>query len=625
MFVVSSIWISHRFRDIQLKINSRVQNHLNETEEHAMDLNDDTDERIDRISDYDSINENEMLPFPSVVVLGDKDLSLDTDNIATNHACIHENTSSSDNSYLEVIDDSTYLNPYQSIDVQQDSIIVHDYCTTSDINFLDMCSPKLIEKSSNEQYSTCDTDVSTNHDKLDVTAQYLPNKYAAAQFKERRDHEVLQTYSSQFESTEINLRFSENIEREILFEKTPFAEDHSVVIHKDRMVRQYSFEFRRQNPGMFPEACGTCIPQRRFKRPVDHQRHDRDKHGHCPASFNNYSLRTPGYTSYSALSATHGTQSHLSTIYRSPFFRNDNELSPPSSPLYDVSKYDLDKFVKDELEPDTAYNLSCCAVVHRLCEFMKNNFPAELRPAQIIKGGSLGKGTAVKGKSDADLVVFLADRNFDSIPYLQNHMDKVLNDMETYLRHGKCTIEGKTFHAVKVSVSCHKEHTHDVDILPSVNILDKYSKKEIYQMMMGRSETDQSFYSAALVPLQMQFVSERPTKLKSLIRLVKYWRKTSFNESTGNKRLPTSYPFGSFYNVLKALVNYRHLAYVCEDNYSSSDVKSSLKDSWHVMDPANPFNNLMGRCDCWEEVKSIATICLDKPLLNDLSGDVGWI
>lgn len=80
-----------------------------------------------------------------------------------------------------------------------------------------------------------------------------------------------------------------------------------------------------------------------------------------------------------------------------------------------------------------------------------------------------------------------------------------------------------------------------------------------------------------------------------------------------------------FYNVLKALVNYRHLTYVCEDNYSSSDVKSSLKDSWHVMDPANPFNNLMGRCDCWEEVKSIATICLDKPLLNDLSGDVGWI
>lgn len=51
-------------------------------------------------------------------------------------------------------------------------------------------------------------------------------------------------------------------------------------------------------------------------------------------------------------------------------------------------------------------------------------------------------------------------------------------------------------------------------------------------MMTDKSEADQSFFSAALVPLQMQFVSQRPTKLKSLIRLVKYWRKTSFNVCT---------------------------------------------------------------------------------------------
>ncbi|CAC5409021.1 OAS [Mytilus coruscus] len=224
------------------------------------------------------------------------------------------------------------------------------------------------------------------------------------------------------------------------------------------------------------------------------------------------------------------------------------------SPLYNVSQSSLDMFVKDELEPDTEYNDNCCTVVDRLCNFMKNNFPAKLRPAQIIKGGSLGKGTAVKGKSDVDLVVFLP---FDSIQLLQNDMDTVLDDMKT---------------------SC----------------------------MSGN------------VPLR---------------------------ESTGNRRLPTSYPLEvitisqwlrecrlenfdlrkGFYNVLKALVNYRKLAYVCEDNYSSSDVKKSLKQIWHVMDPANPFNNLMRRFNCWKEVKTIATISLNKPLLNDLSGDVGWI
>ncbi|VDI07114.1 2'-5'-oligoadenylate synthetase [Mytilus galloprovincialis] len=291
------------------------------------------------------------------------------------------------------------------------------------------------------------------------------------------------------------------------------------------MVRLYSFSHRRQNPDMFPEACDTCSPVRRFMLPAHKQRHDDAKHS-------------------------------------------------AQSPLYDVSKSFLESFVRDTLEPDTDYNTSCCAVVNRLCNIMKHNFHQELRPAQIIKGGSLGKGTAVKGKSDVDLVVFLP---FDSIRSLQNKMDTVLNDMKTYLHGGECTIEGQTQHAVKVSVSCHQAHTHDVDILPSVNILDKYhSKEEIYERMKGLSETDQSFYSAALVPLQIDFVSQRPTKLKSLIRLVKYWRKTSFNESTGDKRLPTSYPLEvitisqwlkecgrenfdlrqGFYNVLKALVNY---------------------------------------------------------------------
>lgn len=48
-------------------------------------------------------------------------------------------------------------------------------------------------------------------------------------------------------------------------------------------------------------------------------------------------------------------------------------------------------------------------------------------------------------------------------------------------------------------------------------------------MMKGLNDKEQYFFSAALSPLQMEFVSQRPPKLKSLIRLVKFWRKTSFN------------------------------------------------------------------------------------------------
>lgn len=102
------------------------------------------------------------------------------------------------------------------------------------------------------------------------------------------------------------------------------------------MVRLYTFRQRRKNPDMFPEACDICSPVRRFMLPVHKQEHDDAKH-------------------------------------------------IAQSPLYNVSKSSLESFVRDTLEPDTDYNTSCCAVVNRLCTIMKQNFPKELRPAQILK------------------------------------------------------------------------------------------------------------------------------------------------------------------------------------------------------------------------------------------------
>lgn len=39
---------------------------------------------------------------------------------------------------------------------------------------------------------------------------------------------------------------------------------------------------------------------------------------------------------------------------------------------------------------------------------------------------------------------------------------------------------------------------------------------------------EKEYYSAALAPLQVEFVARAPTKVKTLIRLIKYWRKTEF-------------------------------------------------------------------------------------------------
>ena len=46
----------------------------------------------------------------------------------------------------------------------------------------------------------------------------------------------------------------------------------------------------------------------------------------------------------------------------------------------------------------------------------------------------------------------------------------------------------------------------------------------------------------------------------------------------------------------------------------------SLKDP-HVIDPANPTNNLYDAVDCWDKVEKVAKETMRKPLLSDVLRD----
>lgn len=128
-----------------------------------------------------------------------------------------------------------------------------------------------------------------------------------------------------------------------------------------KMPRQYTFAYRRSNPHQFPHFCGTCVPQRRFLLPSHKEQHDHDKHG-------------------------------ISIPTTSPFFDYSIPRSLPSfglsassSSLSSITADKLNTFVLKEIEPDTTYNQSCRAVVDRLCQFMQNSFPDQLRPSGVRK------------------------------------------------------------------------------------------------------------------------------------------------------------------------------------------------------------------------------------------------
>lgn len=130
------------------------------------------------------------------------------------------------------------------------------------------------------------------------------------------------------------------------------------------MPRQYSFKYRRKNPDQFRYVCDTCVPQRRFLLPLDKERHDQSRRH----------------------------QNGILEAATSYFFECSSPRSLPksglpasSSSLRSVTESNLNIFVLKEIEPDTAYNQSCSAVVDRLCQFMQNNFPDQLRPSGVRK------------------------------------------------------------------------------------------------------------------------------------------------------------------------------------------------------------------------------------------------
>ncbi|KAL3868663.1 hypothetical protein ACJMK2_041441 [Sinanodonta woodiana] len=291
----------------------------------------------------------------------------------------------------------------------------------------------------------------------------------------------------------------------------------------------------------------------------------------------------------------------------------------------------LDIFDAQNLQMNESYRASCNAVIDRLVKFLQNNVPIKVK--EVVKGGSLGKGTAVRDKSDIDLVLFLSD--YPTVKSVKADMSELIATLKKYLgQYGGCRIVGTTRFSVQVDVSCHASHTHDVDILPACDVIGMHGPSAVYDEML-KFEDLRLNYSASLVKLQLNFVKVLPAKVMSLIRLVKHWRKSELPSGSGLGRWPTSYILElivirkwedagrperfdlkrGLHSFLKALVNYCDLQVVWYQNYGRLYTPHSPP---YVIDPANPFNNVMDRCDVWDKVAEYARKALKWSLFQGL-------
>ncbi|RMB99981.1 hypothetical protein DUI87_23390 [Hirundo rustica rustica] len=329
--------------------------------------------------------------------------------------------------------------------------------------------------------------------------------------------------------------------------------------------------------------------------------------------------------------------------------------------LRTVTAKSLDGWIANTLQPSTAFSTQVKETVGQICEFLKRKcFEDEIYVLKTVKGGSAGKGTALKNNSDADVVLFLS-----CLPSYQEQKKntKAVLDLimirlracreslrfDVYISEPRYKGPDSTPRSLSVTLSSKETgESVDVDILPAYDALGDpgcptgcRSVREAPARLQPTRE-----FSPCFTELQKMFVKRHPAKLKNLLRLVKHWYKELLNPQYPNAHLPPKYALelltiyaweeatGScdsfdmaqgFRTVLELLCHHREICIYWEKYYSlqhrviGAHVKKLLRSPRPViLDPADP-TGILGQDKNWDLMaQAAASYCRSLPCLENV-------
>ncbi|KAM9374499.1 2'-5'-oligoadenylate synthase 1-like [Phaethornis superciliosus] len=322
-----------------------------------------------------------------------------------------------------------------------------------------------------------------------------------------------------------------------------------------------------------------------------------------------------------------------------------------ASGLWGVTDKKLDAWIKDNLEPSEEFIRQVKETVKQICEFLKQQcFEGNIRVQKTVKGGSTGKGTALKNNSDADVVLFInyfssyqKQKQDEERWYILELIKKRLHicrDSLTFtVRISKPRYKGPNNAPRSLSFSLCSENSEstEVDILPAYDALGQVIKDSppdanVFVRLLNACSSPGEF-SPCFTELQKNFVKRCPAKLKNLVRLVKYWYKEMVKAEHPDKDLPPKYALelltiyawevgtGSrenfitaegFRTVLELLRQHQEICIYWEKFYSLQDhqigdyVKRLLGSRRPViLDPADP-TGILGQDKAWDLLGKVA-------------------
>ncbi|NXD79908.1 OASL2 protein, partial [Halcyon senegalensis] len=329
--------------------------------------------------------------------------------------------------------------------------------------------------------------------------------------------------------------------------------------------------------------------------------------------------------------------------------------------LYTVTANKLDNWIMEVLQPSTAFCKQVKETVKKICDFLKEDCFDNIHVHKTVKGGSAGKGTALQNKSDADVVLFLScfssyqqqkqDRKY-ILDLIKMRLQACKQRLTFTVNISEARYKGPDSTPRSLSLTlCSKEtlESIEVDILPAYDALgqviqDAPPNAEVYVGLLNASSSPGEF-SPCFTELQKKFVKRCPPKLKSLLRLVKYWYKEVLKPRYSTADLPPKYALelltiyaweegtGSshsfvmaegFRTVLELLHRHREICIYWEKYYSlqhsqiGAHVKSLLRSPRPViLDPADP-TGILGQSKNWDLMAREAVRHFSLPCVNGI-------
>jgi len=226
-----------------------------------------------------------------------------------------------------------------------------------------------------------------------------------------------------------------------------------------------------------------------------------------------------------------------------------------------------------------------------------------LNIAQVVKGGSVGKGTAIAGTTDAEVVFFLKGmpKGLQSkwLPPLLKAVAAVLTE-HLSTEHGVegiCTTDDSVHMKVKGCVEVELRFSPD---------FETYS--EVIQAMGQERPHMRKHFNSALVKEQVQFVSKQPGQVKVTMRLLKWWRNqqrwSSPMTTPSDEILELIAVYSALQtkprdqkmavaNAMSLMARFQELRIVWSNFYGKEDIWSPLLQQRPLMmDPVNPYVNV---------------------------------